>query len=88
MSNFVKITTDVLDVGNITNMVADPSTGAVSVFIGTTRNDFEGKKVARLEYEAYIPMAEKKILELCEDIRSKWPAKIHNIAFNHRMVRV
>ena len=88
MSNFIKITTDVLDVANITNMVADPSTGAISVFIGTTRNDFEGKKVARLEYEAYIPMAEKKILELCEDIRSRWPTKIHNIAIHHRLGRV
>ena len=33
--------------------------GAVSTFIGTTRNTFEGKKVVRLEYDAYIPMALK-----------------------------
>merc|ERR1719189_3474066 len=33
-------------------------------------------------------MAEKKILELCEDIRSRWPTRIHNIAIHHRLGRV
>ena len=88
MRNFVKITTESLDVAAITNLVSDPTTGAISLFIGTTRNDFDGKKVIRLDYEAYIPMAEKKITQLCDSIRSKWPNKIHNIAIYHRLGRV
>ena len=42
-------------------MVADPSTGAISTFSGVTRNTFKGKAVVRLEYEAYEPMAVKKL---------------------------
>ena len=77
-----------MDVGSICNMVSDPSTGAISAFIGTTRNEFEGKKVLRLDYEAYTPMAEKKMVQLCDEIRSKWPTKIHNIAIHHRLGKV
>ena len=88
MSNFIKITTDYLDVAAITKLVTDPSTGAISLFIGTTRDEFNGKKVVRLDYEAYIPMAEKKIANLCDNIRDKWEGKIHNIAVHHRLGRV
>jgi len=77
-----------LDVGAITTNVSDPTTGAISLFVGTTRNEFNGKKVIRLDYEAYIPMAEKKMGQLCDNIRSKWPNKIHNIAMHHRLGRV
>ena len=88
MSNNIKITNDMLDVGAITTHVSDPTTGAISLFVGTTRNEFNGKKVVRLDYEAYIPMAEKKMAQLCDNIRSKWPNKIHNIAIHHRLGRV
>ncbi len=33
--------------------------GAISVFMGVTRDNFEGKRVTRLEYEAYEEMATK-----------------------------
>ena len=89
MSDFIKIITDTpLDVMAILNSISDPSTGAISLFVGTTRDEFEGKKVIRLDYEAYIPMAEKKIKQLCDNIRSKWPGKIHHISIHHRLGRV
>ena len=88
MSNFIKITTDFLDVAAITELVTDPSTGAISLFIGTTRDEFNGKKVVRLDYEAYVPMAKKKIASLCDNIRDKWQGKVHNIAIHHRLGRV
>jgi len=47
----VLITHDVLDIGAITAAVSAPDTGAVTVFVGTTRDTFEGKHVAKLEYE-------------------------------------
>ena len=37
--------------------VADDAAGAIATFIGVTRDSFEGKRVPRLEYEAYEPMA-------------------------------
>jgi len=54
------------------------------LFSGTTRDNFEGKKVIRLEYEAYIPMAESELRKICSDIRTKWPS-IRHISIQHRL---
>lgn len=42
--------------------VADDGAGAIATFLGVTRNSFQGKRTERLEYEAYVPMAAKKLL--------------------------
>lgn len=36
---------------------ARPDCGAIASFLGTTRNHHEGRRVTRLAYEAYEPMA-------------------------------
>ncbi len=84
MSEIVRVTRDPLDVGQIFQEVAAASTGAVSIFVGTTRDNFEGKKVVRLEYEAYIPMAEKIMQRLCGAIRSRFN-EVLNVAIVHRL---
>jgi hypothetical protein len=48
MSNFVKLTADVLNVGDVVDVASDASTGAIAMFVGTTRNHFNGKKVVSL----------------------------------------
>jgi len=35
--------------------------GAIATFVGTTRNNFNGKQVTTLEYEAYEPLAIKEL---------------------------
>ncbi|XP_053304042.1 molybdopterin synthase catalytic subunit-like [Spea bombifrons] len=82
--DFVKITPDKLSTDEISQLVVSPDCGAVSIFIGTTRNNFDGKKVVRLEYEAYTPMAETEIRKILSDIRQKWPSVKH-IAVHHRL---
>ncbi len=84
MTDFVELTRDPLDVGALSSLVAADSTGAVSIFAGTTRNNFEGKKVTRLEYEAYEPMARKVMLGLCAEIRKRWKGVL-NVAVYHRL---
>ena len=79
----VVITTSPLDIAAISNSVTAPCTGATSLFVGTTRDNFQGKKVVRLEYEAYEPMAKKEMVKLCADLRSKWT--LHNITIHHRL---
>ncbi|XP_045503041.1 molybdopterin synthase catalytic subunit isoform X1 [Colias croceus] len=83
----LKLTVDKLSVDEITELVVHESCGAVSLFVGTTRDNFEDKKVLRLEYEAYEPMALKAMKNICEEARSKWPA-IHGIAMYHRLGNV
>lgn len=54
---FIDLTFEPLNVDVISKLVSAPEAGAISVFVGTTRNNFEGKDVAKLEYEGYKPMA-------------------------------
>ena len=41
------------------------SAGAVSSFLGTTRDNFEGKTVTSLSYESYNQMAINCMREIC-----------------------
>ncbi|XP_030048638.1 molybdopterin synthase catalytic subunit-like [Microcaecilia unicolor] len=82
--DIVKVTPEKLSAEEVSQMVVSPCCGAVSLFIGTTRNNFEGKNVLRLEYEAYVPMAEIEIKKICAEIRQKWPSVKHTAVY-HRL---
>ena len=58
---FCEVTSDPLDISRYVELVADPGAGAISTFTGVTRNNFQGKTVIKLDYEAYTPMALKKL---------------------------
>lgn len=82
--DFIRICTEKLSTEEVSQLVVSPSCGAVSIFVGTTRNNFEGKKVVHLEYEAYVPMAETEMKKILTDIRQKWPSVKH-VAVYHRL---
>src|SRR5699024_11311943 len=46
--------------------------GAVNLFTGTVREFTKGKRTLFLEYQAYKPMAEKKLAEIGREIEAKW----------------
>jgi molybdopterin synthase catalytic subunit len=50
-----------------------PGCGAVSIFVGITRNTFEGKVVTNLYYEGYTPMAMRELKSICRDARGAYP---------------
>jgi molybdopterin synthase catalytic subunit len=52
--------------------------------IGITRDNFEGRRVSRLSYEAYEPMALQELNRLCDDARRKF-SNIEHIAICHRL---
>ncbi|MCO5599758.1 hypothetical protein L7F22_053865 [Adiantum nelumboides] len=52
--------------------VNDHSAGASVLFVGTTRNEFEGKSVQKLEYTAYSSLARKLMQKLIKDGREKF----------------
>lgn len=82
--NHLKFTTEKLLVEKIYDMVLSSDCGAVSVFVGTTRDNFEDKVVTRLEYEAYESMGLKALGKTCLDLRKEWP-DVRNIAIFHRL---
>lgn len=62
--------------------VEDPGAGGVAVFVGTVRNQTQGRPVTRLEFEAYGPMALREMEKIAQSILQQWPAK--RVAIHHR----
>lgn len=81
-SEFVEVRGDGLDLQKYVDFVSSDDAGAVATFSGVTRNDFRGKAVIKLEYEAYVPMAVAKLKELCQKMRERWEVK--RVAIAHR----
>jgi molybdopterin synthase catalytic subunit len=48
--------------------VQDATRGAVVTFRGDVRGETRGREVVRLEYEAYVPMAERTLARLADEI--------------------
>jgi molybdopterin converting factor subunit 1 len=53
-----------LDLDEVVRAVRGPGRGAVVTFTGDVRSETRGRKVLRLEYEAYPGMAERKLREI------------------------
>lgn len=71
----------------ITEDVAHPGAGGIAIFSGIVRNETGGRPVKFLEYEAHAPMAEAKMREIGETIRTRWPG-IRRVAMLHRVGRL
>ncbi len=78
------ITHSALELEKVLKFVSDPSCGAINTFLGTTRDRFDGKRVIRLEYEGYEPMAKKELMKMCQKAREKW-RDVFKIAIHHRL---
>jgi MoaE-MoaD fusion protein len=53
-----------LSLDEVVAAVSGPGRGGVVTFTGDVRGESHGKRVVRLEYEAYVPMAERKLAEI------------------------
>ncbi|CAM9162626.1 unnamed protein product, partial [Scytosiphon promiscuus] len=83
IEDHVSVSTACLELSEIAAIVADPRAGAISTFSGTTRDNHFGKKVVRLEYEGYVPMAELELKKICVQVRARW--NVLRIALVHRL---
>lgn len=61
----VRVTTEPLRLDTLVHRVSDPRAGAVVTFSGVTRD------VTELDYEAYVPMAERQIAEIVTNAISR-----------------
>ncbi len=53
-----------LSLAEVVEAVSASGLGGIVTFTGTVRDESHGKRVLRLEYEAYAPMAERKLAEI------------------------
>ena len=79
----IVITHNSIDIQNVIRSAESADAGALNVFIGTVRSKTGEKKVIRLEYEAYEPMAILELKKIIEKAKEKW--MLEGWAVSHRV---
>lgn len=80
------VTREPLDPARLVEAVRRDESGAVVLFYGVVRNHNEGRGVQYLEYDAYERMAEKKLREVADEAKRRFP--VDDIAIAHRVGRL
>jgi MoaE-MoaD fusion protein len=84
------ITEEELDLNRLLGQITLSSTGAACLFTGMVRGVTQRgdpHETSYLEYEAYRPMAEKKMAQVAGEIRERWPS-VQGIAIVQRVGRL
>ena len=82
----VTITDAVIRPDPLIEAVRRNNCGGLALFLGTVRDMTGDRATVCLDYEAYRPMAEKKMAEIEEEIRRRWP--VGDVALVHRVGRL
>ena len=81
-----EITEAPLDPARLVEAVRRDGCGAVALFYGVVRNENLGRRVQYLEYDAYPEMAVKKMKEVADEVRAKFP--VAEVGVLHRTGRL
>ncbi|GAB4476087.1 MAG: molybdenum cofactor biosynthesis protein MoaE [Anaerolineae bacterium] len=88
---YIAVTADPPDVNAILAAITRPETGGVAIFSGAVRGVTDQGEQTRatehLFYEAYTPMAERKLRQIAAEIREKFP-RVQGIALVQRIGRL
>ncbi|HET7753211.1 MAG TPA: molybdenum cofactor biosynthesis protein MoaE [Anaeromyxobacteraceae bacterium] len=71
-----------LSVDEVLRAVESPGRGGVVTFTGTVRDETHGRRVLRLHYEAYVPMAERVLARIGAELEQRHGA---TVAIVHRV---
>jgi len=82
----IRLTDQPIETPSALAHVQSPQSGAVVLFLGTTREFTAGRQTQHLVYDAYVEMAELKLAALEQQARIKWP--INECVIIHRLGRV
>lgn len=78
-----RLTNEELSLEQLLDDTASPAAGALLVFAGTVRDHHEGKRVTRLEYTAYGPLAERSLAEIEDQAKTRFD--ILDCRLHHRL---
>ena len=81
--NFFEISQEPINTQSVIDKVVQREAGAITTFIGTVRELTHGKKTLYLVYEAYEPMAVKRLEQIGQEIEEKWSGS--KVAITHRV---
>jgi molybdopterin synthase catalytic subunit len=80
------ITEQPLDGGALQQAVQTPGDGAVVLFTGVVRDNFDGRSTDHLVYEAYAELAVPVLRQIAGEAQGRW--EIGNVAVHHRVGRL
>jgi molybdopterin synthase catalytic subunit len=78
-----RVTDEPLSLDEVVRAVSSEEHGGVVTFTGVVRRQSRGKRIVRLEYEAYRPMAERKLAEIGAQLAAEMPGV--RVAIVHRV---
>ncbi len=84
--NVIQIIHSPIPIELLIAQLSQPGNGAVVVFSGIVRDNTGGRKTRFLEYEAYVPMALRKMYEIGRALKQKWD--IDRVGMVHRLGRL
>jgi len=71
-----------LELGALVASVQSPERGGVASFVGVVRDHHDGRRVMRLDYLAYGPMAEAECARIVSETEARWPVVV---SLRHRV---
>lgn len=77
----IRLTRETIDVVGLQG--ATPADGALCLFIGIVRGENDGRRVLRLEYEAYEEMALAGMEQIAAEVLNRWP--VTDVRMVHRL---
>lgn len=78
-----RVQAEKLSLDEVVQAVSQHAHGGLVTFSGVVRNQSKGVAVTQLEYEAYGPMAQKKLAQIGDEAKAKWPGV--DVAVLHRV---
>lgn len=64
----------------------DEGCGALCSFVGVVRRTHAGRRVRYLEYEAFVPLAERVFQQIADEAAEEWPGSVLGLV--HRIGRL
>jgi molybdopterin synthase catalytic subunit len=80
-----RVTRSKLDPAALAAAVSSPKHGAVSTFVGVVRAVHAGRRVKGIDYDSFVPLAEKELARILAEAGKKWPARVEAM---HRIGRL
>jgi molybdopterin synthase catalytic subunit len=84
-----RVVSEAIEVADLLTRSADDSAGAISTFVGVARRSSSARSnglVERLEYEAYVPMAEREMGLIATEAVEQYG--VVNLLVHHRIGRL
>lgn len=82
---YVALTREPLALAPLLAFVERPQYGGVVTFTGNVRRDNRGRRVLSLEYDAYVPMAERELRRIALAAAERWGGRVAAV---HRLGRL